>query len=285
MDFRICAKERVILNEPNISFVIIEYHSVPDIDTCAAAISRACKNLSFEIIVSSNSTYPVSEQKRLKEQFSDLTWVFNPSNGGFAHGMNSGLTSSCGNVVVILNPDVRIKSGDLAKAYEYLLSQKDVGVIGPRIVDGIGNLQDTCRAFMSPLTLFNRILARIFTGQDVLINSEFDYTRIQSVDWVIGAFMMVSRDALKSVGGLDEGYFLYVEDMDWCKRFWDNGYQVVYYPLLEVEYKGDRKSTSALFSKKMVNKYGFYHLKSYMRFLKKHGLNPSRSSSSKRGKI
>lgn len=269
------------MNSPNISFVIIEYHSVPDVEACAAAINRACKNLFYEIIVSSNSNYHILEQKRLQEQFTELRWVFNPSNAGFAHGMNSGLTRSEGATVIILNPDVRIKNGDLQKAYEYLETHRDVGVIGPRIVDSNNILQDSCRDFMSPLTLFSRIFTRIFTGRDVLIDTRFDYNKVQSVDWVIGAFMMVRRDALKKVGGLDEGFFLYVEDMDWCKRFWDNGYQVIYYPQLEVEYKGDRKSTSSLFSKRMINKYGFYHLKSYFRFLMKHGLNPSRFSFSK----
>lgn len=258
------------------SFVIIEYNSINDVLACASTIICACNNLSYEIIVTSNSTYPAPEQKRLQKKFSDLTWVFNTRNVGFAHGMNLGLAKSTGDVIVILNPDVRIKSGELLTIYEYLMSKNEVGIIGPRIVDRDGVLQDTCRCFMSPLTLFRRIFTRIFTGCDVLIDKNFDYNKVQSVDWVIGAFMMVRRDAFKIVGGLDEGYFLYVEDMDWCKRFWDKGYQVVYYPKLEVEYKGDRKSTSSFFSKKMINKYGLFHLKSYLRFLRKFGFSPNR---------
>jgi len=79
------------------------------------------------------------------------------------------------------------------------------------------------------------------------------------------------------LGKEDEKYFLYFEDMDWCKRFWDYGYKVMYFPELVIEYKGDKKSTTPIVSKKWINKYTLYHLKSYLRFLKKHGLTYDRA--------
>lgn len=266
-----------MIRKPDISFIIIEYHSAYDVTICSAAISEACHGVQYEIIVSSNSLYPVGKQEELRLTVPNAIWLFNERNGGFAEGMNAGLACASGTALVITNPDVRIKSGNIRDALDYLAGHHEVGVIGPRIVDSHGALQDTCRHFMTPVDFVCRVLIRILSGKDVLLEPRIDYTVMQPVDWVIGAFMIINCEAMKKVGSLDEGYFLYVEDMDWCKRFWDNGFKVIYYPSLEVEYKGDRKSTAALFSKKKINKYAFYHLRSYIRFLWKHGINPSRN--------
>jgi len=261
-----------------ISFIIIEYHSIQDVTECAASITRTCGDISHEIIVSSNSTYSEEERAILIDTHPVIQWVFNTVNGGFAYGMNCGLAKSAGDIVVITNPDVRIQSENIADAISFLQINKQVGLIGPQIIDTIGAIQDTCRPFMSPSHFLRRIPQRIFKGKDVLLEKGFNYKRPQAVDWVIGAFMMVRRDALKKVGGLDEEYFLYIEDMDWCMRFWKNNLQVVYYPDLQVEYKGDRKSTSTITKRKFVNRYMYYHFKSYIRFLMKFGLNPQRPS-------
>jgi GT2 family glycosyltransferase len=209
--------------------------------------------------------------------FPDIKWIFNSANGGFAKGMNAGLKNCIGDVVVVMNPDVRITTKNISLVLDYILDNRDVGVIGPRIIDKNGSIQDSCRPFMSPLKFLSRIPRRIIGGKDVLLEKQFEYRKIQSVDWVIGAFMMIRREVLEKIGGLDEGYFLYVEDMDWCMRFWKSGYKVIYYPDLEIQYKGDRKSTSAITEKKFFNRYMYYHFKSYLRFLVKFGIFPKRA--------
>lgn len=261
---------------PQISFVIIEYYSIEDVTACVASINDTCSGIKNEVIVSSNSTYPVDKQAELVDNLPDIKWIFNPENGGFANGMNSGLKNCSSDVVVIMNPDVRILSKDISSASEFIIKNQNVGLIGPRIIDTNGSVQDSCRPFMSPFQFLRRIPKRIFKAKDVLLEKNFEYEKVQYVDWVIGAFMMIRRDALNKVGGLDGGYFLYVEDMDWCMRFWKSGYQVVYYPDLEVQYKGDRKSTSTITERRFFSRYMYYHFKSYLRFLMKFGLNPKR---------
>lgn len=253
-----------------LSFVIIEYNCLESIVVCVDSILSACKKIPCEIVISSNSVYSQEKQAFLQETMPHIKWVFNKNNKGFASGMNAGIVDTSGEVIVLVNPDLEISHGDLQKAFNYLMSDKSIGLMGPRIVDQKGNIQDSCRKFMTLKELFSRTYIRIFHGKEVLLAPEFDYTSIQTVDWVIGAFMMVRRDSLEQVGLLDQNYFLYVEDMDWCKRFWDHDLQVIYYPLLEVMYKADRKSISALISKKLFNKHTFYHLKSYLRFLLKN---------------
>ena len=261
-----------------VSFIVVEYHCLEDILTCVDSIRNACANISYEVIVSSNSSYPSEKRGALRKKLPYVKWIFNENNRGFAGGMNSGILNASGEAIILMNPDVQISKADMRKAFDYLMSHRRVGLMGPKIIDHEGNLQDSCRKFMGPREFLSRIYKRIIWGKDVLLEPHFDYAFVQPVDWIIGAFMMVRRDALAKVGLLDQNYFIYVEDMDWCKRLWDNGFQVVYYPDIEVTYKGDRKSTSALISKKMFNKYGFYHLKSYLRFLWKNGFRFSRES-------
>jgi GT2 family glycosyltransferase len=260
----------------DLSFVIIEYHCLDCVIACLKSIRNACAEISYEVIVSSNSMYNQREQEILAKKIPQVKWVFNNNNKGFAGGMNGGILMSSGKVIVLTNPDVNLSKCDIRKAYDYLMLNKNIGLIGPKILDNQGNIQDSCRKFMDLKEFFRRVYKRVSFGQDVLLNSMFDYTATQPVDWVIGAFMMVKREALAKVGLLDHNYFLYVEDMDWCNRFWKSGFQTVYFPQIEVNYKGDRKSTSALLKKKMFNKYGYYHLKSYLRFLVKNRFRVSR---------
>ena len=259
-----------------LSFIIIEYHCLDSVYSFLDSIRSTCVGISYEVIISSNSLYDQQKQNVLTKKMPDVMWVFNQTNKGFAGGMNSGILMASGKVIVLMNPDAKISRGDMRKAFDYLMSHQNIGLMGPKIIDQKGNVQDSCREFMIPKKLFSRVRKRVLQGKDVLLVPKFDYTSTQLVDWVIGAFMIIRRDALAKVGLLDQNYFLYVEDMDWCKRLWDNGFQVVYYPHIEVTYKGDRKSTSVLISKKMFNKYGFYHLKSYLRFLWKNGFRFSR---------
>jgi len=261
-----------------LSFVIIEYNCLENIYVCVDSILSACKKIPCEIVISSNSVYSQEKQALLQEAMPHIKWVFNKNNKGFASGMNAGIVNTSGEIIVLLNPDLEIAHGSMQKAVDYLMAHQSVGLMGPRVVDQKGNIQDSCRKFMTLKELFLRVYIRIFHGKDVLIAPEFDYTSIQTVDWVIGAFIMVKRNALEQVGLLDPNYFLYVEDMDWCKRFWNHGFQVMYYPLLEVVYKADRKSISVLISKKLFNKHTFYHLKSYLRFLLKNKFKVAQKS-------
>lgn len=256
-----------------ISFIIIEYNCLNNAEECASSIREKCKNVSHEIIITSNSNYPIEKREFLSKAFPEIKWIFNENNLGFARAMNRGIVAASGEIITVINPDVRIRDGSIFAAYNYLNGNEDVGIIGPQIVDSGGNLQDSCRKFMTLSNFLNRLAQRLILKKDVILNKDFNYTKVQPVDWVIGAFMMLKRDALKKVGLLDEDYFLYVEDMDWCKRFWDNGYKVVYYPDLVIQYKGDRKSIIPLMLKGLVNKYTVYHFKSYLRFVRKHRLN------------
>ena len=192
-----------------LSFIIIEYHSLLEIRTsCASIRDFMSSELDYEIIISSNSTYSKGEQGKILAENQEGKWVFNARNGGFAYAMNEGLKVATGDVLIAMNPDVKIKAG-LSEMINYLMSDSSIGLIAPRIVSRKGVVQDSYRDFITPIRFIKRHCIRLLHGEE-----KFDTNRILQVDWVIGAFMMMTRKSYEAVGGFDDGYFLYCEDME-----------------------------------------------------------------------
>ena len=175
--------------------------------------------------------------------------------------MNEGLKVATGDVLVVMNPDVKLKSS-LQPMIDYLLAHPEVGVIAPKIVDENGVIQDSFRHFFTPWDFLLRQLGWIKNKGKLSVK---DFQEPVHGDWVIGAFMMVRRDFYEKVGGLSEDYFMYCEDMDWCKRAHLAGYDVVYFPQTVVEYKGTRAARHSW-------KYAKIHLQSLFTYWRKYGI-------------
>lgn len=250
---------------PIISFVIIEFHSIEDIKACIASIRTGCENIPYEIIVSSNSCYPLETRRTLEHDFSGIRWSFNKKNGGFAYAMNQGLKIAHGKYLTIINPDVRIKKG-LTSMIEFMQSHPSVGAIAPLIVNDEEQIQDSARPYVSVQSYIWRCIKRIIGHKSAILDRNIDYAQVQTVDWVIGAFIMVRKGVYEKTNGLDEYYFMYAEDLDWCTRIRTLGYEVVYFPLSKVEYEGSRSARHSFKYAKIFfrshlhywNKYGFF---------------------------
>lgn len=239
------------------SKIIIEYHSLGEI----AKFEDLRSLTNAELIISSNSLYSRDIQQDIKKNYPWAKWVFNAKNGGFAYGMNEGLKVTNGDILVVMNPDVKLTSS-LEPMVDYLQNHPEVGIIAPKIVDEQGVVQDSFRHFITPWSFLMRQLGWIKN------HGELQVTELKEpmlCDWVIGAFMMVRRDFYEKVGGLSEDYFMYCEDADWCKRAHLAGYDVVYYPDVVVEYKGTRAARRSW-------KYAKIHLKSLLTYWRKYGI-------------
>jgi len=245
-----------------ISFIVIEYYSVAEIQQCLKSIQDFCNNLEYELIVSSNSCYNTKVQDSLRERIKDVKWVFNSHNGGFAYGMNKGLEQASGDYLVIMNPDVEVK-GNLSVFTEFLDNHKDVAAIAPQLIGYDGQIQDSCRQFVT-LSRFLRRQYRRIRYRISSINDGYDYNVTQTVDCVIGAFIMMTREAYRKIGGLCEDYFMYAEDIDWCTRAWKDGYKVVYCPRVKAVYEGTR-------SARKKSKYAKVFIKSHIKYWNKFG--------------
>lgn len=240
-----------------LSIVIVEYFSVDEILRCVDSISTHT-GISHEIIISSNSCYDNQKQKEIKELNPNIRWSFNEKNGGFAYAMNKGLSIAEGDYLVIMNSDCTINC-DLSNMVTLMEKHPEIGAIAPQIRDAEDKIQDTARPYVSlPRFVFRQINRVIFKKESIL-NHGFDYQKVQTVDWVIGAFIMVSRKAYQLTHGLDEKFFMYAEDLDWCTRIRKAGLEVVYYPKLVITYKGTRRArTNGAYAKIFLKSHFAY---------------------------
>lgn len=244
-----------------ISVIIVEYFSIDEIRTCVTSFREQFPDM--EIIVSSNSLYSRKQQQLIQQEFNDCLWSFNEKNGGFAYGMNRGLELASGDYFIISNPDCIVKSG-LLKMVQFLNNHKEVGAIAPKLIDDNGVLQDSCRRYVTIPRFIYRQIRRLLMHEDVVLDKSINYDIIQTVDWVIGAFIMIPKIVYERTKGLCEDYFMYAEDIDWCTRIRRLGYEIVYYPKAEVLYKGSRNARKSL-------KYARIFLKSHFCYWKKFG--------------
>lgn len=230
------------LGDIELSIVIVNYRCAPDITAAVDAIKRGSEDIRFEIIVVDNNSGDDSKYI-LAVAHPDVVFVEAGFNGGYAWGNNVGLSLSRGRHVLVLNPDVQVKPGALGKAVEYLDMHPEVGVLGPRIEDECGNLQSTIFRFPR----LSHVLWNMFVPQRVcLISKHFGDQRYASrprdkeldVDVTLGAFMMVPRETIEVVGGLNTRFFMYGEETEWCWRIRRADRRVVYNPAIEIVHRG-----------------------------------------------
>ena len=245
-----------------ISIVIVEYNSLDELQKCAESLQKGF-TYDVELISSSNSCYPKEKQLKIQNQFPQFKWCFNKKNGGFAYAMNQGLKLATGDYLIIANPDC-VFIEKLDAMVDFMASHPKVGAIAPQIVDENGIIQDSCRHYMSVQSFVWRQLRRLVTKKEVLLNPFVNYSKVQTVDWIIGAFIMVSRPVYEKTQGLSVDYFMYCEDMDWCTRISIAGWEVVYYPKAKMQYKGTRSARKNSGSAKVF-------LNSVMTYWKKYG--------------
>lgn len=159
-------------------------------------------------------------------------------NNGFAAGNNIGIKQSTGKYVLLLNPDTKLEPDTLQLMVEFMEKNQNVGISGCKLIKGNGKLDLACRRrFPNPWNSFSRLFLKD--------NTNYNYTNISEdesmeVDSVVGAFLLIRRSVMDTVGLLDETFFMYGEDIDWCYRCKEAGYKVWYYPkALAHHYKGE----------------------------------------------
>ncbi|MGC9393236.1 MAG: glycosyltransferase family 2 protein [Anaerolineae bacterium] len=187
----------------------------------------------LEIIVADNASHDESVAM-LRATFPDVHVIANAKNRGFTGGNNQGLAAATGDFVLLLNPDTEIVEDALPRMVDYIRAHPDVGMAGPQLLNPDGSVQSSRRHFPTLPVLFlestwleklaPRKLLRYYYAQ------EQPDDLIQNVDWITGAAMLTRREVVAQVGGMDEGFFMYSEELDWCRRIREAGWRVVYFP-------------------------------------------------------
>ncbi|MFQ5450715.1 MAG: glycosyltransferase family 2 protein [Nitrospinaceae bacterium] len=219
----------------DLSFIIVNYRNSDTLPDCLDSIYQTARGIDFEVIVIDNNSGDAGLEK-VEERFPRARFIKNPANAGFAKANNQAAGLSRGDVLLFLNPDARLTDEAVTGMWAHLRSHPGIGVLGPKVLNPDGNLQYSCRRFPTLWTgLFNRysLGSRLFPGNRFTsryLMTDFDHEKTREVDWLSGCCMMIPRKIFREVGGFDEHYFLFNEDVDLCQTLKQQGYRVIYFP-------------------------------------------------------
>lgn len=258
----------------DLSIVILTYKSKGLLKQCLRNIERLRVSYTYEVIVVDNDSRDGVEQL-VAEQFPRVRFIQSGANRGFGAGMNIGLTAAQGEYRLILNPDIAILSNELERMIAYLRDHPAVGVLGPKLVNPDSSLQYTCFNFPTILTPFYRrsFLGKLPWGRkklDRYLMSWWDHATNRDVDWLLGACLLMPATALAKVGLFDERFFMYFEDIDLCRRMWEQGYRVVYFADAEIVHYHQRTSAETAWIFGLFNRVTREHIKSWLKYFAKY---------------
>ncbi len=220
-----------------------------------------------ELIVVDNASQDGSAEM-VRSEYPEVRLIANDENRGFTGGNNQGIGFATGDYVLLLNPDTEIVEDALATMVAYLQEHGDVGLVGPKLLDPDGSPQSSRRRFpdLSVLFLESTWLESLLPRrhlQRYYVDDVSDSV-VQDVDWVTGAAMMVRRQVIESVGRLDESFFMYSEELDWCRRIKSSGWRIVYLPTARVIHYGGKSSDQVVAARHI------YFQSSKVRYTSKH---------------
>ena len=233
---------------PLLALVVVTWNAKKYVDLCLRSLDQV-EAMPLEIIVVDNASTDGTPEL-IASEFKRFKLIRNIDNLGFAKANNIGIRSSSGQYICLVNSDVTVPIGCLSNLVNYLESNPGVGMVGPQMLGPDGNVRRSTMRFPSLLSSIGRALAldrfplvsRLVGSQLV---ADFAHDRTADVDILNGWFWVVRREALNQVGLLDEQFFMYGEDMDWCLRFRKAGWGVVFYPDANAIHFGGGSSSAA----------------------------------------
>ncbi len=255
----------------DLSIVIVTYNARDYVRRCLRSVLEHTQGLQYESIVVDNASQDGTPEM-VSAEFPQVRLLRLPNNAGFAAGVNRGVSASKGETLAILNPDTLLLDNAFLTMWRYLKENPEVGVLGPKLLDEDGSVQLSCRRFPGFATaLFNRysLLTRFFPRNRfsaAYLMSDWDHSQVREVDWLSGACWMVPRRAFDHIGALDEGYFMYIEDVDFCQRAHRAGWKVVYFPQVALVHHIGR-STGTLPNRMIIERHRsmWHYYKRYLR--------------------
>jgi N-acetylglucosaminyl-diphospho-decaprenol L-rhamnosyltransferase len=217
----------------DLSIVIVSYNTREMLRACLNSLTDGTRGLDVETFVVDNAS-PDGSAEMVRAEFAGVRLFANADNAGFTRANNQALRLSTGRHVVILNPDTEAEPGSLTVLVRYLDSHPEVGAVGPKLLNSDGSLQHNGRRFPTPwrdflaITGLWKLRARAFERGMEFGREDFD--REAEIDFVMGACLMVRREVMEQVGMLDEDFYMFYEEVEWCWRIRRAGWKVMYVP-------------------------------------------------------
>lgn len=245
-----------------LSVIILNYNVSYFLRQCVLTVQEALVGIDSEIIIVDNNSSDDS-CTMVKKYFPEIKLIENKENVGFSKANNQGVSIAKGAYVCILNPDIAVPKNVFKKALEFAETKSDLGAMGVRLIDGTGNfLPESKRNIPKPKVVFNKIIG-IKSTKNSYYASQIDQTENGEVSVLVGAFMLLKTTIYREVGGFDEDYFMYGEDIDLSFKLLKSGYKNHYLGDITVlHYKGESTTKDKTYLKRF---YGAMHI-----FYRKH---------------
>ena len=233
----------------DVSVIIVSWNTRTLLQDCLRSVYEQPGELGFEVIVIDNASTDGSVEM-VKTDFPQASLIENCENRGFAAANNQGIAAAKGRYVLLLNSDTIVLDNAIGKAAAFAESHPEAAVVGCRVLNADRTLQRTCFMFPSILnmllssTYLYKLLPRSrFFGREQM--TWWDRDDVRQVDVVTGCFMLVRRQAVEQVGPMDEQFFVYGEETDWCYRFKRAGWKALFTPEAEIVHLGGQSSRQA----------------------------------------
>ena len=257
-------------SQPELSIIIVNYNTRNDLINCLKSIYSSTQDVSYEVWVVDNDSIDGSVHA-VEIEFPQVKLIRSSNNLGFSKANNLALRNINTNFVLLLNPDTLLTDHVFDTSIDFLIRTPDAGMMSCKLVKGDGKLDLACRrSFPTPLDGFCRAIglsrmfpnSRLFARYNLTYLNEDETTEVEAIN---GAFMMVKHSAIQNVGLLDEDYFMYMEDLDWCYRFKNNKWKIYYVPDSKVIHlKGQSgKKNSAIMIREFFKSMELFCRKNY----------------------
>lgn len=257
-----------------LSIVIVNYNNLELLKRCIFSVLNNITFTDYEIIVVDNASTDKSDII-IGEKFPSVTVIKNRKNMGFAYANNQGIRKSSGRFIFLLNSDTELTTASIEVPMTFLINNQSVGIVACSLYNPDGTQQNTARAFPTPINAFwgrRSILTKLFP-KTKFVNQYFislpaGNKKPYEVDWISGAFFMFKKEVVDTIGLLDEKYFFYWEDVDYCFRAKAQGWKVYCTPDAFIyHYEGSTRGKVNLLFKNVLS-YHFY--RGAYRFYTKH---------------
>lgn len=252
----------------DVSIIIVNWNTKKILSDCLRSVYEQAGDVDYEVIVVDNASTDGSLDM-IKSDFERVVLLENAQNKGFATANNQGMEIAKGRYVLLLNSDTVVLDGAIAKTVSFADAHPRAGVTGCRVLNADRTLQPTCFMFPSILNMFlsSTYLYKFFPRSRFFGRERmtwWDRSDVRQVDVVTGCFMLVRREAIDQVGVMDERFFMYAEETDWCYRFREEGWDVTFTPAGQIIHLGGQST-----AKKPVAMIVQLRL-SILKFIRKH---------------
>ncbi len=257
-----------MISIPPLSVIVVTHNHAAYLSRCLEALIPEVEQLGGEVIVVDNRSDDASAS--IACHYPEVRLHVNQELRGFAANSNLGMAMARGRYLLLLNPDTEILAGALESMVGFMDEHPRVGLCGAQLLFPDGSVQPSPRRFPT----LGSVVARRTPLRVLLRNSQLnqrhlmldvDHLQVQEVDWLLGACLLVRRKALEEVGPLDEGFFLYVEDIDWAYRMHRANWKVFYVPTAQIIHHHLAVSDKRFWSRRM-----WIHTCSIIRYTRKH---------------